>query len=108
MATAGAGVARNMAETWEIPSRTRSSRPSWDSERSGGPRRPELAIRRGSAGPEASIRVRPRFSGAGPGGAAPRWRQDTLGSRWYPPHVAEAERRLTILAAQHGWRIVNR
>lgn len=40
MATAGAGVARNMAETWEIPSRTRSSRPSWDSERSGGRTRP--------------------------------------------------------------------
>ena len=29
-----------------------------------------------------------------------------LGSRWYPPAVAEAERRLTILAGQRGWKII--
>jgi hypothetical protein len=27
-------------------------------------------------------------------------------SDWYPLNVAEAERRLTIMARQHGWRIV--
>ncbi|MDQ2727953.1 MAG: hypothetical protein M3Y91_08860 [Actinomycetota bacterium] len=30
-----------------------------------------------------------------------------LGSRWYPPAVAEAERRLTILAGQLRWRTIH-
>lgn len=29
-----------------------------------------------------------------------------LGNRWYPTNLAEAERRLTVFAAQQGWRIV--
>lgn len=29
-----------------------------------------------------------------------------LGNRWYPPAIAEAERRLTILTGQRGWRII--
>lgn len=29
-----------------------------------------------------------------------------LGNRWYPTNLAEAERRLTVLAARQGWRIV--
>lgn len=29
-----------------------------------------------------------------------------LGDRWYPTNLAEAERRLTVFAAQQGWRIV--
>ena len=29
-----------------------------------------------------------------------------LGTRWYPTNLAEAERRLTVSSAQHGWRIV--
>ncbi len=28
-----------------------------------------------------------------------------LGIRWYPTNLAEAERRLTVFAAQQGWRI---
>ncbi len=28
-----------------------------------------------------------------------------LGNRWYPANLAETERRLTVFAAQQGWRI---
>jgi hypothetical protein len=31
-----------------------------------------------------------------------------LQSDWYPKNVAEADRRLTILAGQNAWRIINR
>lgn len=29
-----------------------------------------------------------------------------LGNRWYPANLAEAERRLTVLAGQRNWRVV--
>lgn len=31
----------------------------------------------------------------------------TLGSRWYPPAISEAERRLIVMTGQLGWRVVS-